>query len=72
MVKQITFLTDLAKKLSDQSPFMELFDLAFRLLFQNKSSSSQLETLQKHGSLYFFLIHTKVWVGNFSNTGINF
>lgn len=54
MVKQITFLTDLAKKLSDQSPFMELFDLAFIFLFQNKSSSSQLETLQKHGSLYFF------------------
>lgn len=29
MIKQITFLIDLAKKLSDQSPFMELFDLAF-------------------------------------------
>ena len=33
VVKQITFLTDLAKKLSDQSPFMELFDLAFIFSF---------------------------------------
>lgn len=54
MVKQITFLTDLAKKLADLGPLMELFDPAFIFFFQNKSSSPQLETLQKQGSLYFF------------------